>query len=205
MDARDWDDKYGQSDLVWSMGPNQWIEEVAGDLPLGKALDLAAGEGRNAIWLASRGWDATAIDFSAVALERAQGLAAERLGPQATRFHTRCEDLSSYAPTPHEFDLVIVVYLQVPATLRTPILQGAAEAVRPGGMLIVTAHDSENARRGFGGPPNPEVLYTAADVVQDIAGRGLDVTRDEMVVRHVQTPEGPREALDCLVVATRPT
>lgn len=204
MDATDWDHRYEQTDLMWSQGPNQWIEQVTADLAPGTALDLAAGEGRNAIWLAERGWRATAVDFSAVALERASRIAAERLGPDATRFSTRQADLLAYTPEPRSFDLVIVVYLQIVADERSTVLRTAADAVAPGGTLVVVAHDSENARRGYGGPPDPAVLYTAADVSADIAGSGLAVERAERVVRPVTTPDGPREALDCLVVATRP-
>ena len=204
MDAKDWDDRYDRTDLMWSLGPNQWIEEVTAELPPGRALDLAAGEGRNAIWLAGRGWHATALDFSAVALERAERIAAERLGEGSSRFSTRCEDLGTYTPDPRSYDLVIVVYLQVAAPLRSRILRAAAEAVAPGGTLVVTAHDTENAQHGYGGPPDVSVLYSAVDVTADLDGSGLTVTRAEQVVRQVATPDGERQALDCLVVATRP-
>jgi SAM-dependent methyltransferase len=204
MDAHDWDDRYGKTDLMWSQGPNQWIEEVTSELVPGRALDLAAGEGRNAIWLAGRGWQATALDFSAVALERAAHLAEERLGAYAGRFSTQCEDLSTYSPARQSADLVIVVYLQVAAPMRTRVLRAAADAVASGGTLVVAAHDTDNLTHGHGGPQDPAVLYSAADVVADVDGSGLSVTRAERVARTVVTPEGERQALDCLVVATRP-
>jgi SAM-dependent methyltransferase len=205
MDAGDWDSRYDQTDLMWSQGPNQWIEQVTAELPPGRALDLAAGEGRNAIWLASRGWEAIAVDFSAVALDRATRIASERLGDGAGRFSTQCEDLFTYSPEPMAYDLVIVVYLQVPANQRTGVLRAAAEAVAPGGTLVVTAHDTENAARGHGGPQDQAVLYSAADVTADIDGTGLTIQRAELVTRVVTTPDGEHQALDCLVVATRPS
>lgn len=204
MDAQDWDTRYEQTDLMWSQGPNQWIEEVTAGLPPGRALDLAAGEGRNAIWLAGRGWQATAVDFSAVALDRATRIAAERLGADAARFSTQQADLLTFTPEPGSYDLVIVVYLQIVADERSRVLRAAADAVAPGGTLVVTAHDSDNIARGHGGPPDPAVLYSAADVTSDIDGSGLTVDRAEQVSRVVTTPDGPRAALDCLVVATRP-
>jgi SAM-dependent methyltransferase len=204
MDARDWDSRYEKTDLMWSQGPNTWIEQVTAELPPGRALDLAAGEGRNAIWLASRGWDATALDFSSVALERAARIASERLGADAVRFHTECADLLTWSGAPRSYDLVIVVYLQIASEARAKVLRAAAAAVAAGGRLVVTAHDSENAVRGYGGPPDPSVLYTAEDVTEDLRGTGLDVMRAERVVRVVPTESGDREALDCLVVATRP-
>ncbi len=204
MDAREWDRRYDQAELVWSATPNMWVEEVTRDLPPGRVLDLAAGEGRNALWLAERGWRATAVDFSRVALDRAAGLAVERLGPAADRFDTECADLLVYRPRARAYDLVLVVYLQVVATERTQMLRAAADAVAPGGRLLVVAHDSDNLERGYGGPPDPAVLYSAADVTSDLVGTGLAVERAEQVVREVATDDGPRHALDLLVVAGRP-
>ncbi len=204
MDAKDWDSRYDQTELMWSRGPNTWVEEVTAGLAPGRALDLAAGEGRNAIWLAERGWQATALDFSAVALERARVLAAERLGDGASRFSTEQADLLTHKPEPRSFDLVLVVYLQIPANQRSSILRTAAEAVAPGGMLLVTAHDPQNIERGYGGPPDPAVLYSADDVVRDIDGSGLSIVRADLATRVVTTPVGDRDALDCLLVATRP-
>ncbi len=204
MDATDWDSRYAQTDLMWSQGPNQWIEQVTADLRPGTALDLAAGEGRNAIWLAERGWHATAVDFSAVALDRATAIAAERLGADAGRFRTLRADLLTYSPEPRTYDLVIVVYLQIVADQRARVLRAAADAVAPGGTLVVVAHDSDNLARGYGGPPDPSVLYSAGDITADIAGSGLTVERADQVARAVTTPDGERTALDCLVVASRP-
>ena len=78
MDSTAWDERYRSSELIWGAGPNRFlVEEVAG-LPAGRALDLACGEGRNAIWLAQRGWQVVAVDFSAVALDKARRLADQR-------------------------------------------------------------------------------------------------------------------------------
>ena len=77
MDADAWDERYAAAELVWSREPNQFVAAELADLPPGTAVDLAAGEGRNAIWLAARGWAATAVDFSQVALDKGARLAAE--------------------------------------------------------------------------------------------------------------------------------
>ena len=205
MDSTTWDARYAERDLVWSAGPNVFVEQVAAQLTPGRALDLAAGEGRNAIWLAEQGWEATAVDFSRVALERAQRIAGERLGELAAdRLHVVQADLLSYQPPAQAFDLVIVVYLQVAADQRRPVLRAAARAVAPGGHLLVVAHDSRNLTDGVGGPQDPAVLYTAADVVEDLHGGPLEVVRAETVTRAVSTDAGERHALDCLVLAVLP-
>ncbi|HEU4674525.1 MAG TPA: class I SAM-dependent methyltransferase [Motilibacteraceae bacterium] len=203
MDERGWDERYAASELVWSAGPNRFVEELAADLTPGRALDLAGGEGRNALWLAERGWTADVVDFSAVALERARRLADERLGERAASLRTVHADLAAYEPEPGAYDLVLVVYLQVPAPLRSAVVRRAADAVAPGGRLFVVAHDSDNLEHGVGGPQDPAVLYRARDLVTDVEGSGLDVVRAEQVRRAVATDAGERQALDALLLAVR--
>jgi len=198
-----WDQRYAASEQVWSSTPNVWVEELTSGLEPGRVLDLAAGEGRNALWLAERGWDATAVDFSQVALDRAQTWAVDRLGEGASRFHTEQADLLTYTPVADAFDLVIVVYLHLPADQRRIVLHAAATAVAPGGHLIVIAHDTENLERGVGGPQDPTILYTAQDVADDLLDADLVFTRVERAVRAVDTETGPRQALDAVVMAER--
>ncbi|MGI5207626.1 class I SAM-dependent methyltransferase [Spirillospora sp. CA-108201] len=203
MDSAEWDRRYAGRELVWSAGPNRWVEEVAADLPAGVALDLAAGEGRNALWLAERGWRVAAVDFSAVGLERARSLAVRRLGDHAERLRLVKADLREYSPARHAADLVIVAYLQVGERVRRRALRAAADAVAPGGLLLVVAHDSDNLVHGFGGPQDPAVLYTAQDAASDIAGSGLQVLRAEPRTREVTTDEGSRTAVDAFLLAQR--
>lgn len=202
MDSTGWDERYSSSELVWSTGPNGWIEEICAELEPGTVVDLAAGEGRNALWLAERGWEATAVDFSAVGLDRARRLAAERLGENASRLHTVQADLASWSPHT-EYDLALVVYLQVPSDLRRTVLVAAATAVAPGGRLVVVAHHSDNLTAGVGGPQDPAVLYTEQDVLDDVAEQigaiPLRVERAERALRTV----GDRQAVDVVVVLHR--
>lgn len=203
MDSSGWDQRYASTDLVWSATPNQWVEQVAAGLAPGRVLDLAGGEGRNALWLADRGWQATVVDFSQVALDRAGSLAAERFGDEDGRLVTVHADLLSYLPELEAFDLVLVVYLQVVAGERRAVLHRAATAVAPGGLLLVVAHDSTNLTTGVGGPQDARVLYTCEDVEEDIAGAGLVITRSEAVLRTMATENGAREAVDALLLAAR--
>jgi SAM-dependent methyltransferase len=177
MDAAAWDDRYAATELVWSAGPNQFVEQALSDLPPGRALDLACGEGRNARWLAERGWQVTAMDFSPVAIEKGRRLTDEvdwRVGDALTT------DL------PADLDLVVIAYLQIPADERTTVIRRAFAALKPGGRLFVVAHDSTNLTEGTGGPQDPAVLYTAEDVLADLADRPLEVVRAERVPRTVQ-------------------
>ncbi|MGD8863312.1 MAG: methyltransferase domain-containing protein [Myxococcales bacterium] len=198
MDREAWDRRYAEAERVWSAGPNQFVEAEAAELPPGRALDLAAGEGRNALWLAERGWQVLAVDFSRVALDRGRREAEAR----GLTLDFVQADLTRWKPAPAAHDLVLLVYLHLPWPAMVPVVRGAAEAVAPGGTLLVVAHDLDNLRNGHGGPQDPDVLYTPDQVVAELAG--LEIGRAETVERRVQTPEGEQIALDALVRASRP-
>ncbi len=200
MDSAFWDRRYEGRELIWTAEPNRFLVAEARELSPGRALDVACGEGRNAVWLAERGWRVTGVDFSEVALAKAQELAIAR-GVQAQWI---AADLLAFTPEPQAFDLTLIFYLHLPAAQRTPIMRSLAGAVAPGGLLLVVAHDSTNLAHGCGGPQDPAVLYTADDVVGDLSATGLRTERAETVPRPVTTPEGERIALDALVRARRP-
>jgi SAM-dependent methyltransferase len=198
MSADEWDSRYRGSELVWGAKPNRWVEQEAAALPPGQALDLACGEGRNALWLAGRGWQVTAVDFSAEAIRKAQALAQD----VSTPIDWQCADATTLR-LPAEFDLALVVYLQLPADQRRAALASAWACLAAGGTLIVVAHDSDNLAHGVGGPQDPAVLYTAADVAADLAA--LDPRAEVELAERVSRPvEGAdRPALDALFRARR--
>jgi SAM-dependent methyltransferase len=200
VDSSEWDARYAAADLVWSATPNAVVARETEGLTPGRALDLAAGEGRNAIWLASRGWRVTAVDFSAVATRRIRELADDRLAAAADRVTPVTADLMAWTPDPGSADLVILAYLQLVPKERRHAHRTAAAALAPGGTLLLVAHHSDNLRDGVGGPQDPAVLFTAADVEADLDGTGLVVERAERVDRVVPTGV----ALDVLVRAHRP-
>ncbi len=200
MDSEAWDRRYAGSELVWTAEPNRFLVTETEQLPAGRSLDLACGEGRNSVWLAQRGWQATGVDFSAVALEKAAALAQAR-GVSA---NWEVADLLTYSPPAGAFDLVILFYLQLPEQPRRRVMRAAAQAVAPGGTLLVVAHHSDNLSEGHGGPQNAEVLYTEQDLRADLEGSGLELQRAERVQRPVATEDGERVALDTLLRARRP-
>lgn len=201
MDSASWDARYAGSELVWSTEPNAWVvAELAGRVPAGDALDLATGEGRNAIWLARQGWRVTGVDFSQAGLDKAARLAAGAAGAAAEITWLRA-DLLDYLPEPGRFDLVLVCYLQLVAAQRSPIIRRAARALASGGELLVIGHDLANLTDGVGGPQDPSVLFTPADILADTDGidgiDGLEVLRADTLARPV--PGADRDALDAVV------
>jgi SAM-dependent methyltransferase len=199
VDATIWDERYASSALVWGAGPNRWVaQELAGSTP-GRALDLACGEGRNAIWLAGRGWRVTGVDFSAVGLDKAAQL--EQQVGVAHPVDWRRADVVDYRHD-EPVELALLCYLQVVPDQRRAAVRNAAAALASGGVLLVVAHDSTNIADGTGGPQDPAVLYTAADLTADLDGAELVVDRADAVRRPVEG--APRPAIDVLFRAHRP-
>ena len=193
-----WDTRHRAGDFEGE-GPNPTLVLGASGLPRGTALELAAGSGTNAVWLAGQGWRTTAVDWSPVGL--ANGRAKADAAGVSVDWLER--NLFDWTPPARSFDLVVIVYLHVPPDERRPIYAGAAAAVAPGGRMLVVGHDRLNATEGEGGPPDPERLFTADEIAVDLlaADPSLEVERAE-VVRRVPPPgRGP---IDSLLIVRRP-
>ena len=106
VDSRRWDERYAGAEFEWTTRPNRFVAAELAELPPGRALDLAAGEGRNSVWLAERGWRVTAVDFSQVGLAKGRELAAAR-SVDAARIEWIVADLCDYEPDPGYFDVVL--------------------------------------------------------------------------------------------------
>ncbi|HUY86323.1 MAG TPA: class I SAM-dependent methyltransferase [Acidimicrobiales bacterium] len=200
MNSQDWDTRYSAKELIWTSTPNQFlVSEIEGLAPT-TALDLACGEGRNAIWLAEKGWKVTGVDFSQVGLEKAKTWSKQR-NVDIDWIHY---DAISWTPPSGGFGLVAVFYLQLEEPDRTSALRVATSAVASGGTLLVVAHDITNLKNGYGGPQDPRMLYAVEDVTTIAEAAGLQIVRGEQLVRVVDTDSGPKQAIDLLVRATRP-
>ncbi|TVS87774.1 class I SAM-dependent methyltransferase [Mycobacterium helveticum] len=202
MDVQAWDSRYGEAGLLWGIEPNRFVAAELAEASPGRALDVACGEGRNAIWLAGRGWHVVGVDFSVRGLERAAQLASH--AGVADRVDFQRADVVSEALPTGSFDAVIVAYLQLAQGARRAALRNAAAAVAPGGTLLVVGHDTTNLTEGVGGPQDAEVLFSPDDVVADLTGlTGFVVQKAERVRRPV--PDAERDAVDSLVRLRRET
>ena len=202
MDRDHWNQRYAAEDFVWSVAPNRFlVTEVAGLNP-GKALDIAAGEGRNAIWLAEQGWRVTAVDFSEVGLEKGK----RRCATQNLNIDWVLTDVTQYRAPAAAYDLVLICYLHLPTVQRQHVLAYAREAVAPGGVLLYIGHDLSNIEHGHGGPQDPAVLCTPQDIAADLPD--FEIIKAQLVERSVTIEPGHgttanTTALDTLVKAAR--
>jgi SAM-dependent methyltransferase len=200
MDAEDWNRRYADAGLVWSAEPNRFVAASLGALPPGRALDLACGEGRNALWLAGKGWRVTAVDYARVAVDKGR----ERAGREGLDVDWVVGDVLAYQPPAEGFDLVLIAYLHLPPDRMAAVWALAARAVAPGGTLFAIGHDRANLTEGTGGPQDPDLLWVPEELARALVADGLTVDRAERVRREVATDEGPRQAVDTLLRAHAP-
>lgn len=195
MDASSWDERYRSTELLWSREPNRFVTEAVGSLQRGRAADIACGEGRNAIWLASAGWEVTAVDFSGAALERGRLLAMEA----GVSIEWQQADVRALELTPGSFDLVLFSYLHLPHPEMEQLFARAVTWLSPGGVVLVVGHARSNIERGYGGPRDTAVLFEPEELARCFSS--LQVRRAEHVFREVETEEGPKTAIDFVVLA----
>ena len=193
MDSAGWDERYRQTDRLWSAEPNMFVADRLGPSEPGVGLDVASGEGRNAIWLASRGWKMTAVDFSEVAVERGRALSDE--------VEFVVADIMNWS-APESYDLVLVAYLHLPQSEMRKVIERVASWLKPGGELFLIGHDESNIEEGHGGPQSPGILTSVESIVEWLPS--LHLIEAQVVNRPVETDAGRVFARDSLVRARVP-
>jgi SAM-dependent methyltransferase len=196
-DSAEWDERYGAAHQIWSGEPNgALVTETAGLNP-GRALDVGCGEGADAVWLALRGWQVTALDVSRVAIDRATSLARDA-GVEVTWMHA---GLIEAALPAGAFDLVSAQY---PALRKEP---GAVaertllDLVAPGGTLLVVHHalDPEHRHDDDFDP----ALYVLPADVRALLSEEWSVEVDERRPRAVSRGAGAHHVEDVVLRARR--
>ncbi len=170
-----WEERYQGSTAVWSGRPNAWLVAEAADLPAGTALDAGSGEGGDALWLAGRGWQVTAVDFAQTALDRGAEVAAA--AGLADRISWVQADLRTWTP-PGSYDLVSTQFLHPAAEVRPVLFGRLAAAVAPGGTLLVVGHHVDDLIGGEHRPHPPEMFFSAEEVAAALDPADWDVAAD---------------------------
>lgn len=185
--ARFWDERYSSTSRVWSGNPNPQLVREIGDLEPGAALDAGCGEGADSIWLARRGWRVTAMDVSAVAVERG---AAHVQKDVADRITWRCADLTTWVPQDATYDLVNAQFMHFPTALREQIFARLAAAVSPGGTLLIVGHHPSDMHTGVHRPQEPDLFFTAEEVADSLDPEQWEVVAADARPRPAVNPDG---------------
>lgn len=179
MNRETWDQRYSGPEWAYGVEPNDFLRSVVDRLPRGRALCLAEGQGRNAVFLASQGLDVTAMDQSRVGMEKAATLASER----GLSIRTAVADLADYAIEPAAWDLVVLIWAHLPPALRERVHRTVVEGLRPGGAVVIEAYTPDQLKYGTGGPKDPSFTMTCDILRREFAGLEVDICRE--LVREV--------------------
>lgn len=180
----DWDERYSEPGFAYGTAPNDFLASVVGRIPKGKILSLAEGEGRNAAYLASLGYEVTGVDGSAVGLRKARELAAER-GVAITTIHA---DLGEFQIEPEQWEGIIACFCHLPSSIRIPLHQAAVRGLKSGGVFVLEAFSKEQIALGTGGPESPDMLMSLDELKQELSG--LELVRNVRVEREVREGSG---------------
>lgn len=180
MESEFWNERYAGEGLAYGEAPNEFLAQVADRLPTsGSALDIGAGEGRNAVFLAGRGLDVLAVDLSRVGLQKAQELARAR----GLSLRTQVVDLAEYDVKAGSFALVTSIWVHLPPAIRVPLHERVSKWLRPGGVFVLEAYGPEQCGRGTGGPQDPSRYATLDELLRELGG--LEIEHQAALVRDV--------------------
>jgi SAM-dependent methyltransferase len=201
-----WDARYASADAIWSGNPNEQLVAQLADLAPGTALEVGAGEGADAIWLAGRGWRVTAVDISPVALERAARRAAEAGESTADRITWEQADILAWTPPPAQFDLVSAHFVHLPKAQRDVVYSRLAAAVRSGRRLLIEGHHPSDLETALGRPNLRDWLFTAEDIAELLDRDEWELLVVAAAAREAADPRGSGERIimhDAVLSAVR--
>lgn len=171
MSSTFWDDRYAGDDLAYGEAPNDFLAQMADRLPKeGHALDIGAGEGRNALFLASRGLDVLATDQSVVGMTKAERFARER----GLALRTQAIDLRDFEAASNSFDVISSIFVHLPAALRAAVHERVRSWLKPGGVFLLEAYAPDQIERGTGGPQDPSLLASLEVILGELDGLRIE-------------------------------
>jgi cyclopropane fatty-acyl-phospholipid synthase-like methyltransferase len=175
-----WNERYSGDDLAYGEAPNEFLSSMAERLPMsGDALDIGAGEGRNALFLASRGLNVLAVDQSDAGMQKAQRLAGER----GLALRTQVADLQEFDAERNSFDVISSIFVHLPRALRAAVHKRARAWLKPGGVFLLEAYAPDQIERRTGGPKDPSLLASLDVILGELDG--LEIEHQAAVVRNV--------------------
>lgn len=161
-----WNERYSQPGFAYGTEPNEFLASAAGRIPVGSVLSLGEGEGRNAAFLAGLGHRVVAVDQSEVGLANAVRLGADR----GLTIETVCADLADFPIEPGAWEGIVSIFCHLPRRVQVSLYAAAVRGLRPGGVFVLEAYTPKQIGRGTGGPQDPDLLASLAELIEELAG-----------------------------------
>jgi SAM-dependent methyltransferase len=159
-----WDKEFDRPEYVYGKLPNDFLKSHYEEIPKGKVLLLAEGEGRNAVFLAKIGYSVTAVDISSVGLKKAQKLAQEN----NVIIETICADLEEFDLGNSKWDGIVSIYCHLPLTLRQALYKRIELAIKPTGVFFLEGYSPEQLNYKTGGPPVASMMSSKKTLVEEL-------------------------------------
>lgn len=202
--STNWDERYRTENYVYGTTPNDFLREHAPELLAqvdhAHVLCVAEGEGRNAVYLAELGAQVCAMDSSAVGLEKAHRLAAQR----DVSIQTEVVDLTQAELPKNHYDGIIAIFCHLPSLGRAHLYEQIAASLKPGGFVLLEAYTKQQAGRATGGPDKADMLVSQAELERMFKGYEIQVSQE--LEREIH--EGERHngvGAVCQFIARKPT
>lgn len=172
--ARIWDERFAEPGWTYGTEPNGFLVTVVDRIPQGRVLSLGEGEGRNAVFLARRGYDMLGVDGSAVGLAKARRLAEEA----GVAIATHLADLAEYEIAPGSWDGIVSIFCHLPAELRRRVHRQVVAGLKPGGVFVFEAYAPKQLQYGTGGPQTRDLLVSLDDARAELDGLAFEIARE---------------------------
>jgi len=180
-DSQFWDGRYAEPGFTYGVEPNEFLASMVSEIPSGPVLSLGEGEGRNAVFLAKRGYDVTAVDQSAVGLEKVRRLAEEN----GVTVNTVQADLAEFNIVPTSWSAIISIFCHLPAVIRLPLHSAVVSGLVKRGLFIIESFTPEQAGRDTGGPPEPDTLVSLKQLRSELTP--LEIIHGSEMERNVRS------------------
>lgn len=182
-----WNNRYSSHEYIYGKEPNQFLKAELDKIKPGKILFMGEGEGRNAVYAATLGWDVEAVDYSEAGKEKAEKLAIEK----KVIINYCVEDLAKFVPKQNYYDAVVLIYLHLEEELRERVSKIAIDATKQDGKIILEAFERDQINNSSGGPKNAELLYLLQDVVEDFIDLDFEkLSKDNIVLNEGEGHQG---------------
>jgi SAM-dependent methyltransferase len=169
-----WDERFDTPEYIYGTQPNDFLISVANEIPPSKVLCLADGEGRNGVYLASLGYDVTAVDQSAVGLAKAQKLAIAK----QVSITTIQANLADFVIEPEAWDGIISIYCHLPSPLRNKVYPQIIRGLKPNGVFIFEGFAPEQLQYNTGGPKDLDLLPKLVTLQEELGSLNWEISQD---------------------------
>ncbi len=174
MSAEHWNARYSETDYIYGIAPNAFLQSVFHTIPKGAVLCLGDGEGRNGVFLAEQGYTVTSVDYSDVGLRKAKALAALR----GVQIQTVLCDLSAFTIEPRAWTGIVSIFCHLPPSLRKTVHAQVVAGLTQNGVLILEAYSPKQLQYGTGGPKQEELLMPLNDVMRELNGLSFEMAHE---------------------------